>query len=63
MVYKTLVGIIKTLKRRYQDMKSVIGLQDMVVFFDVEIFSFIGTDPVSSGVCAAGRAPGVFLTP
>jgi hypothetical protein len=44
-------------------MKIVIGAKDKVTSIDAAIFSFIGTDPVSSGVCAYGRAAWSFLTP
>ena len=44
-------------------MKSVFGLRNMIVPVDVAIFSFTGTDPVSSGVCVFGRATLRCLTP
>jgi hypothetical protein len=44
-------------------MKSVTGLRDMVMAVLAGVFSFIGADPVSSGVCASGRMTGNSGTP
>jgi hypothetical protein len=41
-------------------MKNTTGPRGMTAAVDVVVFSFTGTDPVSFGVCAAGRAMGIF---
>jgi hypothetical protein len=57
MVYKTFVKVTKSSRRRrYQGMKIMTGAQGIVMPVDAWVFSFTGTDPVSSGVCAVGRA-------
>jgi hypothetical protein len=63
MVYKMFSEVTKSVEGRYRDMKDIAGLREMIMPVDVAVFSFTGTDPVSSGVCAVGRAASGFLTP